>query len=79
MRRVNDPVIGPGRKLVPVLFAVDCLPCPACGESYCETHQRHYIKCPCVKPSEKGLTYVDTVMGLKAIVDTDRARRIGSG
>lgn len=37
--------------LVKIKFASDCIPCPDCGEPWCEEHQMHYADCPCIGPS----------------------------
>jgi hypothetical protein len=36
---------------VKIKFADDCIPCPDCGEPWCEEHAMHYSDCACIGPS----------------------------
>ena len=40
-----------------VKCAVDCVPCPDCGEPYCEEHDKHYADCDCIGPTMDEATY----------------------
>ena len=57
--RVTNP-----KKVVPpidyqlVTTAMDCEQCECCEEPYCLIHNIHYSDCPCMGPTEDGVTYV---------------------
>lgn len=34
----------------PVKFAFECIPCPDCGEPWCEECEDHYADCECIGP-----------------------------
>ena len=34
----------------PVKFAFECIPCPDCGEPWCEECEDHYADCECPGP-----------------------------
>ncbi len=40
-----------------VVFADDCIPCPDCGEPWCEGCSEHYSECRCLGPTQDGVEY----------------------
>lgn len=55
--------------MIPIKFASDCIPCPDCGEPYCEECDEHYADCSCLGPSEaedEGYIIHETEHGLFA-------------
>jgi hypothetical protein len=46
-----------------VVYAFDCIPCPDCGEPYCEKHGEHYADCECIGPMMDDCADYTTVDG----------------
>ena len=54
---VYYPDVKPPKGWQRVMPAVDMLECQACDEPWCPEHHEHYSDCPCIGPSEDGVTY----------------------
>ena len=54
---LNHTSIVPPAKYQKVKCAIDCEPCPDCGEPYCFDCLDHYADCGCIGPSQDEATY----------------------
>jgi hypothetical protein len=52
----HTKIVPPARWKM-VKYASDCVPCPDCGEPYCDECDEHYADCECIGPTMDDATY----------------------